>query len=173
MIRFFFSVTLLTMSTLSYSYGNGINQMALQLQAMYNINKVKAEQGDPRAQYEMGGIHESGSQPLSIAPNLNQAFYWYSKAAQNGFIKAQVKLGNFYQYGFGTAQNLDYATMWFSKAAKAGNWMGNKGLAEIYEERGNFKKAYKNWKVAAESGDQESKLRLDNLCNKKPMVCKN
>jgi len=38
--------------------------------------------------------------------NLEKAFYWYQKAAKNGFIHAQYNLGCLYKRGEGIKKNL-------------------------------------------------------------------
>src|ERR1700752_910776 len=50
--------------------------------------------------------------------NLEKAFYWYQKAAENGDIDAQYNLALLYKNGEGTEENLEKAFYWYQKAAE-------------------------------------------------------
>lgn len=56
---------------------------------LYRAQAALAEAGKPRAQYHFGEMHELG---LGTPPNLTEAFYWYTKAAQQGYAPAQRKI---------------------------------------------------------------------------------
>jgi len=56
---------------------------------LYRAQAALAEAGKPRAQYHFGEMHELG---LGTRPNLTEAFYWYTKAAQQGYAPAQRKI---------------------------------------------------------------------------------
>lgn len=45
-----------------------------------------AEQGDARAQYALGMMHDHGQ---GVAQDDNLAFEWFFKAAEQGMVKAQ------------------------------------------------------------------------------------
>ena len=64
--------------------------------------------------------------------NYKEAFFWYNKAASEGDIEAQNKLGHMYASGKGTDSDLDNAIVWYEKAAKAGNADAQFQLANIY-----------------------------------------
>ena len=51
------------------------------------------------------------------APNMQEAFYWYSQAAEKGDTAAQYQLGYMYKNGIGVAQNDQYAALWYRRAA--------------------------------------------------------
>ncbi len=51
--------------------------------------------GHPIAQLDLGHISETGDNGAT-EPNLNYAFRWYEKAARNGVVRAQAKLGQLY-----------------------------------------------------------------------------
>src|SRR6266498_2153131 len=53
-----------------------------------------------------------------IEKNLEKAFYWYQKAAENGHIKAQYNLAILYEDGEGTEKNLEKAFYWYQKVAE-------------------------------------------------------
>jgi len=58
---------------------------------------------------------------LSAQPDMQEAFKWFSKAADYGVRDSQVNAGIFHTKGFGTEVNLVEAYKWFSIAAKAGD----------------------------------------------------
>ena len=56
------------------------------------------------------------------------------KIAENGFVKAQYLLGNWYYYGNGVEQDYEEAFKWFKKAAEQGNQKAQKRLNEINKQ---------------------------------------
>jgi TPR repeat protein len=80
----------------------------------------RVRQGDPQAQFELGGRYEHGT---SVKQNIERAFRWYRRAAEGGLPQAQFKLGTSYEYGVygrsGTIlePNAAEAIRWYRKAA--------------------------------------------------------
>ncbi|CEM62740.1 hypothetical protein TPHV1_490002 [Treponema phagedenis] len=66
------------------------------------------------------------------AVDKNQAFYWFSKAAEQGFAWAQNNLGRMYSNGEGTAVDKNQAFYWFSKAAEQGFAEAQCNLGSMY-----------------------------------------
>ncbi len=58
---------------------------------------------------------------LSAEPDMNEAFKWFSNAADYGVRDSQVNAGIFHTKGLGTEVNLIEAYKWFAIAAKAGD----------------------------------------------------
>ena len=58
---------------------------------------------------------------LTEQPNMEEAFKWFSNAADYGVRDSQVNAGIFHTKGFGTEVNLVEAYKWFAIAAKAGD----------------------------------------------------
>lgn len=58
---------------------------------------------------------------LTEQPNMDEAFKWFSNAADYGVRDSQVNAGIFHTKGFGTEVNLIEAYKWFAIAAKAGD----------------------------------------------------
>ena len=54
----------------------------------------KAENGDPEAQYHLGACYDGGS---GVGRDMAKAVEWYKKAAAQGFLKAQFRLGHIYE----------------------------------------------------------------------------
>jgi TPR repeat protein len=67
-----------------------------------------------------------------VAPDDEQAEYWYRQAANQNLPQAQLKLGNFYQAGRGVAQSDSEAVKWFRRAAMAGYAVAQSNLATMY-----------------------------------------
>ena len=58
---------------------------------LFKLQQGMAEKGDPKSQYFLGEMHEYG---LGTPPNLDEAFKWYIKAAEQGNPLAKRKLGH-------------------------------------------------------------------------------
>jgi TPR repeat protein len=57
--------------------------------------------------------------------DAKQAVYWYQKAADQGYAKAQYNLGVMYANGKGVLKDDKQAVYWYQKAA-------NQGQADLY-----------------------------------------
>ena len=74
-----------------------------------------AEQGDAEGQYMLAVMYRNGH---GVDRDLNQAFNWFLKAAQNKHLKAQYELGMCYKNGLGTQKDLVQAKLWLTRAAQ-------------------------------------------------------
>lgn len=63
----------------------------------------------------MGICYENGD---GVEKNLEEAIKWYTKAADQGYAKAQYYLGKAYDEGKGVAKNDSEAMNWYLKAIK-------------------------------------------------------
>jgi TPR repeat protein len=110
-----------------------------------------AEQGDARAQYELGEMYDKGE---GVAANSNEAVKWYRRAAEQGHPGAQWQLGYKYEYGSGVAVDNVESIKWFRKAAEQGHGIAQFELAMRYNTgKGTAKdsvEAYK-WVLLAET----------------------
>ena len=70
-----------------------------------------------------------------LAQDLAQARAWLRKAADQGFILAQVRLAATYQHGYGTPPNFVKAHAWYNLAATHGKQAGAAGLRNNLETR--------------------------------------
>ena len=77
-----------------------------------------ADQGDARAQFSFGLLHENGD---GVPRDYTKARQWYEKAAAQGEAKAQLYLGLQSSFGQGVPMDLVEAYMWYSLAAGNGN----------------------------------------------------
>ncbi len=70
-----------------------------------------AEQGDVKAQYNLGFMYQLGQ---GVLQDYGEAAKWYRKAAEQGSFTAMSYLGGMYVEGKGVPQNFVLAHMWFS-----------------------------------------------------------
>jgi TPR repeat protein len=115
---------------LAFAFGvTGINvgQAVQTLEAEFLKTERMAEQGDAKAQFQLGAMYEYG---LRGAPKDEiVAAMWYRRAAEQGDAMAQHSLGHMYQYGRGgLEQDEAKAAQWYTKAAAQGNLGAQKNL---------------------------------------------
>ena len=82
--------------------------------------KERAEKGYAKEQYQLGINYERGD---GVTKSLPQAAYWFEKAALQGHIDAQYKLGHYYFYGRkeGITRSFPKSRKWMEKAAAQGH----------------------------------------------------
>ena len=78
---------------------------------------AKAEQGDARAQYNLGSMYYNGK---GVTQDYKEAVKWYTKAAEQGYAVAQSNLGYMYFNSEGVAQDYKETAKWWRKAAEQG-----------------------------------------------------
>ncbi len=87
--------------------------------------KAKAEQGDAKAQNNLGTMYEAGT---GVQRDNDEAVKWYTKSAEQGNALAQSNLGAMYANGKGVPQDYKLAYKlaygWFSLSAAQGNDIG-------------------------------------------------
>jgi TPR repeat protein len=90
---------------------------------------LKAQQGDPDAQCELGYRYEiAGGVPM----DYKQAAEWYRKAAEMGNAEAKYNLGRLYALGTcGIQQDYVEALKWYLKAAEQGYPEASKDLVDL------------------------------------------
>ena len=128
---------------------------------------VLAEQGDVRAQYNVGWMHAYG---IGTLQDYEQAVNWYRKSAEQGFVHAQFNLGNMYLRGDGVEKDDSLAFTWFIKAAEQGDAASQYNLGRMYVlGKGvvaNMSEA-KHWiKKAFENNDKNITLLAEEVWDK-------
>jgi hypothetical protein len=83
-----------------------------------NALKARAEAGEAAFQAYFGYLFASGSG--GVPQNNEEAFKWYHKAADQGYVPAEYNLGVLYDEGRGVAQSHEAAYFWLSLAAASG-----------------------------------------------------
>ena len=84
----------------------------------------KAEAGDAKAQCALGDYFKGR--------NINEAFKWYTKSAEQGNAEGQYSLGNCYDFGEGIKQDKGKAVELFTKSAEQGNADAQYALRNYY-----------------------------------------
>lgn len=123
--------------------------------------KAAAEAGDTEAQYDLGQLYQS---PLEGEVNLDEAVKWYTKAAEKGYLKAQLALSFIHQGMWSSDDPEDKYTdpekqiYWLEKAAAQGNVDAMWTLAGVYsrDNRGikpDFARAREWYLKAAQNGN--------------------
>jgi len=64
--------------------------------------------------------------------NEKEAANWYTKAANQGYGRAQYKLGDCYFDGVGVSKDATEGIKWYTKAAEQGNALGQYKLGDCY-----------------------------------------
>lgn len=114
-----------------------------------------------------------GSIPLSpavqfergcLATNGEEAVRLYRLAADHGFAKAQVNLGNCYRFGEGVEQDAEEAVRWFQLAANQGHSSAQWNLGSCYDcgfgvAKDSFH-AVRLYRLAAEQGNVDAQYTL-------------
>lgn len=143
--------------------------------------KLKAEQGDPVAQNNLGVAYFKGD---GVPTDIEEGVKWYRKAAEQGAAEAQCNLGFTYLNGnenrnmhYSKSIRVDYkeAAVWFQKAAEQGYARAQYGLGCCYlrgfggyrdkenDFHYNFKEALKWLNKAAEQNYLDAQLTLGNF----------
>jgi hypothetical protein len=95
--------------------------MAQQPRALDPFAKLmkSAQMGHSGAQYYVARRYDStvGDMDESVVKDDTKAAIWYRRAALQGFVFAQNRLGDLYKLGRGIEQNYELAASWYQKAA--------------------------------------------------------
>ena len=102
------------------------NKKNIRNQDIKNYNKFieSAEKGDPEAQFIIGNTFVNINGTLGLE--------WYTKAAQQGHVKAQSKVGIAHAIADGTTRDYQKAAYWLKKAAENGDADAQKHLGYCY-----------------------------------------
>lgn len=89
-----------------------------------------AQQGSAAAENALGLRYFEGDEKNGISRDEREAFRWFNKAAQDGNLSAQAKLGFLYSTGSGIPKDLNQAYFWAVLARARGN-EGSRALATV------------------------------------------
>lgn len=106
---------------------------------IHKLSLDAAQNGDAKAQYNLGVNYEYG---FGVEQDMNQAFSWYKKAADQGEPFAQVNLANMYfnELCACTPKNTSLAISLYKKAASQNNAQAQFNLGQIYYHGWGVKK---------------------------------
>jgi TPR repeat protein len=91
-----------------------------------------AHAGDPRAQYLLGQMSDSGLGPIALDPR--EAVRWYTLAAGKKHAEAQYALARAYAFGRGVKQDKEQAVKWLASAAELDFEQALLDLAQLYDD---------------------------------------
>ena len=94
--------------------------------------RLLAEQGDARAQTELGGRYEEGRGGL--VQDYEAAVALYRRAAEQGDVRGQGNLGAMYSNGWGVPQDNEVAVSWYLQAVEQGDARAQNGLGSMHLE---------------------------------------
>lgn len=122
----------------------------------------QTDPADGEAQHELGYRYERGD---GVPRDTAKAFMWYRKAAEQGYVFAQIRVGFAYSDGcLGVAKDDVEAVKWFRKAAEQGNAGAQVELGKFYYHGDGVPKNYaestKWYRKAAEKGYWKAQLLL-------------
>ncbi len=107
-----------------------------------------------------------------VRRNYNEAFHWFSRAAEMGVAEAQLLLGGCYHYGLGTTPNISMAAKYYRLSAGETNFVAMKSLGYLlmngYGVETNEDEA-KYWllRAATEGGNRRAMYNLGVLYERK------
>jgi hypothetical protein len=88
-----------------------------------------AQQGDARAQLNLGWMYEDG---VGEDQDYAKAAQWYRQAADQGEPMAENNLGWLFKKGWGVPKDPSLSVQWFEKSAEQGENIAKENLAWIY-----------------------------------------
>ncbi len=123
--------------------------------------RLKAEQGDSRAQYELGRIYRDGKN--GVKEDIKEAIKWSTRAAMQGHLKAQNNLGCLL-----LKEKPNEGIEWLRIAAEKNYSKAQYNLGCIYRDgKGGVKKdtqeAVKWFQLAADQGHLNAQEALENI----------
>lgn len=104
------------------SFANTTPQELTQLQQ-------KANQGNPADEYRLAQAYLTED----AVKNDEEAFYWFSQAAEEGHPQAQLKTADMLAIGQGTKKDINAAAQWYTQLAITGNHQAAYSLGKLYE----------------------------------------
>ena len=119
--------------------------------------RVRAEQGDADAQFNLGVVYERGQ---GVLQDYKESVKWYRKSAEQGDYGAQYNLALMYSKGQGVIQDYKEAVKWYRKSAEQGDSSAQYNLGNMYV-RGqgviqDYVMAHMYWNIAAVSGRKDA-----------------
>ena len=141
--------------------------------------KVVADTGDADSQFILAIMYDE----LVEYRNKEEAFKYYTLAAENGIAEAQYRLGDIYYYNSDfmfVDKSLEIAFKYYKLAAENGYADAQYKLGQIYDNgmnkydyktgkisvivAENIKEALKYYKLAAENGIAAAQIRVLEIC---------
>jgi TPR repeat protein len=135
-----------------------ITQRPPDVEAAWTAARVKAEAGDPAAQFALGTMLYYGT------PDTAQAIEWFRKAAATGHAPAEFQMGQLHDFGFGVTQDDGLALAWYRKAADHGLPAARRAVGEFYQKgravTADVVEAVRWFRLAADGDDLRAQYLL-------------
>lgn len=121
-----------------------------------------AEKDYVPAMMNLGYLFESGKY---VRRNYNEAFHWFSRAAEIEIPEAQLQLGGCYQYGLGTTPDFSMAAKYYRLSARQTNFVAMKSLGYLLMngygvEKNEDEAQYWFMRAAKEGGNRRAMYNL-------------
>ena len=148
-----------------YYYGEGMEQDHSKIE--YWLNQAAA-QDYALAQYNLGEyyyektLEDNYLSETEYEACCQKAFYWFSKAANQGNSDAMVRLSNCYGLGIGVKYDQEKASEWLHKSAELGNSLAQSAVGIEAMLASNDEEAIKWFRLSAAQGNDFSQRELDN-----------
>uniref|UniRef100_A0A8C5J013 LRP2-binding protein n=1 Tax=Junco hyemalis TaxID=40217 RepID=A0A8C5J013_JUNHY len=141
----------------AYYEGCGVKDSVEEAERLWLI---AADNGNPKAsvkaQSTLGMLYS-----MPILKDMKKAFFWHSKACQNGNLESKAALGIMYLYGQGTRRNSQAALECLRKATELGNIYAQGHLVEYYYTGKFYSKAAELAKRATADDDINMLAKLN------------
>ena len=126
----------------------------------YYLRSAKA--GDPYGTTNLSLMYIEGR---GVEKNIEEGIKWAEKAANKGFVNAQVNLAILYSTKHNNdADNAIYdeekAMYWFGEAAQKGNVLAHYELGKYHLKNKEYDKAFGNFDEAVEGGNTNAMIML-------------
>jgi len=123
-----------------------------------------AKANDPDAAWWLAQMYEGG---LGVKKDMAKALAWYRTSAENGSVKAELRLGEIYFQGTETLQDFAKARKWLDRAANDGDARAERDLGTLYAKGWGTRRdpvwAYVWYELAARQGDHEAEGMRNDL----------
>jgi TPR repeat protein len=167
-MRYYLMVLIFFYFTNSYSSKESECSDAESISKQYEICLPLAEQGNAKAQYIIGTMFDEYGL-AGISKNYPEAYRWYKLSANQGFTKAQIKLGDVYIYGRNVQQDINEAYKWYLLAAEKNDAKAQEKIGKMYSGnrhwgfKANYDEALKWFLLAAQQGNKDAQFELGKL----------
>jgi hypothetical protein len=106
-----------------------LTETARELTEAASVCRVHAEQGDAKAQYDLGSMCYYGK---GVPQDYTEAARWYRKSAEQGDARSENGIGSMYELGLGVPLDYAEALRWYRKAADQGYAKAQINLGSMY-----------------------------------------
>lgn len=113
----------------AFSIGEGVPQSNYEAMRWY---LRAADGGNANAQHALGSIYQVGA--YGATRDISRAYYWYRKAAEQGFMDSMITIGNMLWTGENGLKDYKQAVTWFTKAAEKGDIDSQATLGIAYRD---------------------------------------